>query len=77
MPTAPSENPTGVLHHSDSAVDTLAEVPRYYGRVLAATGDLEASACCAGDTAPPHLRRLIALADRCSSVSGTPAAPCC
>ena len=77
MPTAASENPTGVLHHSDSAVDTLAELRMHFGRALAATVDLEASACCAGDTAPPHLRRPIALADRCSSVSGAPAAPCC
>ncbi len=86
MPTAPSENRTGVFHHTDSAVDTLAEFRGDYGRRLAATVDLETSAGCAGDTPPPHLRRLIAdmpirafelaPADRCSSVSGAAAAPC-
>jgi arsenite methyltransferase len=60
MRTAPNENPTGVFHHTDSDVATLAEVRRYYGRVLAATADLKTSACCAGDVAPPHLRQLIA-----------------
>ena len=87
MPTAPNESPIGVFHHTDSAVDTPAEVRSCYGRVLAASVDLKTSACCAGDTAPPHLRQLIAdvpirafeLArqDRCSSVSDAAAAPCC
>lgn len=40
--------------------DSLAEVRRYYGAVLAGSGDLKTSACCAADAAPPHLRPLIA-----------------
>jgi SAM-dependent methyltransferase len=40
--------------------DSLAEVRRYYGLVLAGSGDLKTSACCAGDAAPPHLRPLLA-----------------
>jgi ubiquinone/menaquinone biosynthesis C-methylase UbiE len=42
------------------ASDALAEVRRYYGRVLGGSGDLKTSACCAGDAAPEHLRALIA-----------------
>lgn len=40
--------------------DSLAEIRRYYGSVLAGSADLKTSACCAGDAAPPHLAALIA-----------------
>ncbi|MFU8896651.1 MAG: methyltransferase domain-containing protein [Gammaproteobacteria bacterium] len=40
--------------------DALQQVRRYYGEILASSTDLKTGACCATETVPVHLRRLLA-----------------